>query len=275
LTTGSLEKDIPVMNKSTFVTTAAATVCAALPGMTGPLQAAPGDWQYTATIYGWYAGIDGKLNYEGDGGDSGGPSLDAGSVIDNLKMAFMGTLGARKDEWSGLLDVAYLNLGNKKTASVALPGGEYIDARVDLGLKGWQVGLYGGYNIYDTERATMDAVAGLRYLYVETNAKLAINGPLPPSLPDKKLSRNGSVLDGVVGVRGQAKITGNWFIPYHADLGAGQSRLTWQAMAGIGYEAGWGDTLLVYRHLEWDQDDDKLLQNMSFSGPALAFRFHF
>ena len=158
------------MNKSTFVTTAAATVCAALLGMTGPLQAAglpaPGDWQYTATIYGWYAGIDGKLNYEGDGGDSGGPSLDAGSVIDNLKMTFMGTLGARKDEWSGLLDVAYLNLGNKKTASVGLPGGESIDVRVDLGLKGWQVGLYGGYKLYQTERATMDAVAGLRYLYV-------------------------------------------------------------------------------------------------------------
>jgi hypothetical protein len=267
------------MEKRSFVRAIATTACAGLLGVAGSLQAAgqpaPGDWQYTATIYGWYAGIDGKLNYEGDGGDSSSPSLDAGSVIDNLQMAFMGTLGARKDKWSGLLDVAYLNLGNKKTASVALPGGESIDARVDLGLKGWQVGLYGGYNIYDTERATMDAVAGLRYLYVETNAKLAINGPLPPSLPDKKLSRNGSVLDGVVGVRGQAKITGNWFIPYHADLGAGQSRLTWQAMAGIGYEAGWGDTLLVYRHLEWDQDDDKLLQNMSFSGPALAFRFHF
>jgi hypothetical protein len=267
------------MKKPSFAKTITTTVCAAgLLVMAGSGQAAgqttPGDWQYTATIYGWYAGIDGKLNYEGDGG-SDGPSLDAGSVIDNLQMAFMGTLGARKDKWSGLIDVAYLNLGNKKTASLGLPGGSSIDARVDLGLKGWQVGLYGGYNVYQTERATMDAVAGLRYLYVETNAKLAINGPFPPSLPDKKLSRNGSVLDGVVGVRGQAKITENWFIPYHADLGAGQSRLTWQAMAGLGYEAGWGDTLLVYRHLEWDQSDDKLVQNVSFSGPALAFRFHF
>ena len=270
------------MEKTSFAKAFATTVCAGLLVAAGSVQAAgqaaPGEWQYTATIYGWYAGIDGTLNYEGDGGDdidSGGPNLDAGSVIDNLQMAFMGTLGARKDKWSGLLDVAYLNLGNKKTASVGLPGGSSIDARVDLGLKGWQVGLYGGYNLYQTERATMDAVAGLRYLYVETNAKLAINGPLPISIPDKKLSESGSVLDGVIGVRGQAHLTRNWFVPYHADIGTGQSRLTWQAMAGIGYQAGWGDTLLVYRHLEWDEGDDSLVQNLSFSGPALALRFHF
>jgi len=268
------------MKKPLLAKTIATKVCAAgLLVLAGSVQAAgqtaPGEWQYTATIYGWYAGIDGKLNYEGDGGDSDGPSLDAGSVIDNLQMAFMGTLGARKDEWSGLLDVAYLNLGNKRTASVGLPGGSSIGARVDLGLKGWQVGLYGGYNLYQTERANMDAVAGLRYLYVETNAKLAINGPLPPSLPDRKLSRNGSVLDGVVGVRGQARIVENLFVPYHFDVGAGQSRLTWQAMAGVGYQASWGDTLLVYRHLEWDEGGDGLVQNLSFSGPALALRFHF
>jgi hypothetical protein len=79
----------------------------------------------------------------------------------------------------------------------------------------------------------------------------------------------------VVGVRGQAKITEHLFVPYHFDVGAGQSRLTWQAMAGIGYEAGWGDTMLVYRHLEWVEGSDDLIQNLSFSGPALALRFHF
>jgi hypothetical protein len=32
---------------------------------------------------------------------------------------------------------------------------------------------------------------------------------------------------------------------------------------------------LVYRHLEWNQDDDEFVQNLSFSGPALNATFHF
>ena len=32
---------------------------------------------------------------------------------------------------------------------------------------------------------------------------------------------------------------------------------------------------LAYRHLYYDLKDDKLLQNMSFSGPALGVTFRF
>jgi hypothetical protein len=32
---------------------------------------------------------------------------------------------------------------------------------------------------------------------------------------------------------------------------------------------------MVYRHLEYDQDTDSLLQGFSFSGPAVGARFRF
>ena len=48
----------------------------------------------------------------------------------------------------------------------------------------------------------------------------------------------------------------------------------WQAMTGVTHTYGWGDVGLVYRHLAYDQGSDGLLQNLSFSGPALSFTFH-
>ncbi len=47
------------------------------------------------------------------------------------------------------------------------------------------------------------------------------------------------------------------------------------AMLGLTRSFGWGDLMLVYRHLEYDQDSDGLLQDFSFSGPALGARFSF
>ena len=46
-------------------------------------------------------------------------------------------------------------------------------------------------------------------------------------------------------------------------------------MTGIEYSFHWGDALLAYRHLYYDQTGDKLLQDLSFSGPALGVSFRF
>jgi len=82
--------------------------------------------------------------------------------------------------------------------------------------------------------------------------------------------------DGVVGVRGYFRFAdGNWSVPYYLDLGAGSSDLTWNAIAGLSRTFGWGDLMFVYRHLQYDEDADGLMQNFSFSGPALGARFSF
>lgn len=240
------------------------TVCAAGSAST---------WDNSFTLYGWFPSMDGELRY--DLGGSDGASVDAGDILDALNMTFMGAFETRHGRWSLLADLIYLDLGSRDNSSVSLPGGGSIDTEVDLALDGWQFGLYGGYNLYLTPKASLDILAGLRYLSIDTDAELDIDGPLDLNLPSARLSTSTDVLDGVVGVRGRASINDKWFVPYHADVGAGDSDLTWQAMAGIGYAAGWGDVVLVYRHLAWDEGDDGLLQELSFSGPALAFKFHF
>ena len=66
-----------------------------------------------------------------------------------------------------------------------------------------------------------------------------------------------------------------WSVPYYADVGTGSSDLTWQAMTGLTYSYGWGDLMLVYRHLEYDEGPNGLLGGFSFSGPAFGAKFRF
>jgi hypothetical protein len=98
---------------------------------------------------------------------------------------------------------------------------------------------------------------------------------LPPTLPTARLSKSTNLLDGIIGVKGQVQLGGDWFAPYYLDIGTGDTEFTWQALAGVGYRWDWGDLILAYRHLSYDMGSDKLLQNTDFSGPALGVVFRF
>ena len=92
--------------------------------------------------------------------------------------------------------------------------------------------------------------------------------------PGRAFLRN--TIGGIVGIRGELGLgQGNWSLPYYFDVGTGDSDRTWNAYAGLAREFGWGDLLIAYRHLEYDQDADSLLQDFSFSGPAVGARFRF
>ena len=47
------------------------------------------------------------------------------------------------------------------------------------------------------------------------------------------------------------------------------------ALVAVGYRFNWGDVLLAYRHLSYDQGSSGLLQNLELSGPALGVNFRF
>jgi opacity protein-like surface antigen len=83
-------------------------------------------------------------------------------------------------------------------------------------------------------------------------------------------------LDGIVGVRGRIGLgSGKWGIPYYLDVGTGSWTVTWQAVAGIQYRWSWIDLNLAYRYLNYDMESGKLLQGVSFAGPALGVNFRF
>jgi hypothetical protein len=46
-------------------------------------------------------------------------------------------------------------------------------------------------------------------------------------------------------------------------------------MTGVSYTYGWGDLMLVYRHLDYDEGTDGFVQSLALSGPAFGARFRF
>lgn len=250
----------------------ALTPPAAASGVTAP-GAAPG-WQFGAMLYGWLPSVSGDLNYALPRDTGGGSvSVDADKILDALNFTFMASFEARKGDWSVFTDVIYLDLGDDASKSATLSSGAtrtLLDA--DLELTGWVWTFAGGYTIWRNERSYLDLLAGARLLSLDTELKLSGAGPFARQ---RKAEDSVDLWDGIVGATGRLALGDRWFLPYYGDIGAGGSDTTWQVAAGVGYAFDWGEIMLLYRHLEYDQGDDELLKDVSFSGGMLGVNFRF
>jgi hypothetical protein len=234
------------------------------------VAAAADEWQYSGTLYVWAAGIKGETVR--------GADVDVGfdTLINNLNMAFMGAFEARRGRWSVLADVVYLNVGASDSASVpvTLPRGAVVNVDVDAGVesRGWVLNLLGAYNVISTPQGSLDVLAGARYMELSLDFDLGLSADQLSVA--KSVSADQTSWDGVVGVKGRVTLGDRWYLPYYLDVGAGQSDLTWQAFAGVGYSFDWGDVSLVYRKISWDYGNHDKLDNIDYSGPALSATWH-
>lgn len=226
-------------------------------------------WQFAGALYGWGAGIDGKTR----GGTE--VSVDFDDLFDSLEMGFMGAFEARKGKWSLLADVIYLDLEADKTADVTLPIGPGIGVttNTNANLKGWVLQFGGSYNLLTKGKSRLDLLVGARYLDLDMDLVLSLQA-IPARF--RTISVADSLWDGFVGVKGNIGLSKRWYLPYYIDIGTGESDFTWQATGGVGFRAAkWIDLALVYRHLEWDLKSDRVIDDISFSGPAFGVIFRF
>lgn len=227
------------------------------------------DWQFDAQVYIWAADFGGELN--------NGATFDVpfSTMVDNLKMGFYGSFEARKDKWLVFTDVVYLNIG---TDAVTEPPGDFLfDASFrDVKLKGGAINLVGGFNLSAKGRSRIDFIAGVRYLDLGSEFGLNVTR-LGETTPVFIPIEMGTAWDVIVGVKGGFAFAHRWSIPYHVDIGAGDSDFTWQVLSGVSYHAAkWVDVALTYRHMEWDLTSvDGVLENVNFSGPSIGATFHF
>jgi hypothetical protein len=227
-------------------------------------------WQHELTIYGWYAGIDGDVQFPGPLGSGSDFTVDASDILSNLNMIFMGGWQSKRNKWSFVADVVYMDVGDSVN-QIVTPGssGVPLNASLDLDISTWLLNGGVGYDVVQTERATLAVVGGVRYLTIDVDVKADFQGP------GVEESDSEGLLDGIIGVSGSFNFNDNWYLPFHADIGAGGSDLSWQLFAAIGYRFSWGDVRLGYRYLSYDLDDDFIMQDMDLSGPLLGVGFRF
>jgi len=199
----------------------------------------------------------------------------------------------RRGRWSFFGDYIYLKFSTSKSdiravdfnagAPAVNPFATTVNRGTDSSIKGDVLTLAAGYRLAGTAESPFDVIGGLRYFGVtaktswDLSAAVAGPGPGQTFAAAGSASRKEDLWDAVIGVRGRAKLADRWFLPYYLDVGAGSSKLTWQALAGISYAFGWGEVTLAYRHLFYDQKSDKLplLQDFNFSGPMAGATFRF
>jgi hypothetical protein len=254
-------------------------------------------WRFQVTPYLWLPTIDGSLNYQPPAGSGGGPNVSVGPTdwLDLINYGALLSASATKGRVTVLTDAVYLSLTAKdeRVASVddfvSVPGTPIkvpvnvtanLDTRADMSGLVWT--LAGAYAIRESADASFDLLAGVRYFGIDVATSWNLTAAVTTQGGSLLLPAAGNVdqdVDlwaGVVGARGNFRLgSGKWSALYYFDIGQGSADLTWTAMAGVTREYGWGDLVLAYRHLQYDQDANGLFQQFSFSGPGAGARFRF
>lgn len=222
----------------------------------------PDDWNYEATVYGWLSAIGGET--------SAGDSIDISfsDILEDLQMTFMGGILAQKGKFSLFSDLIYLSMGSteKTTANVI---GMPVKVKADINIKNWINTSGVAYALVDNGKTTLAGLAGVRYLKLKADIDFEV-GPL-----GRSVSENKDFFDGIVGIRGKTDLSDDWYMTYYADIGTGQSDLTYQLFAGLNYRFKKWDAVVGYRYMGWDLGNSGLIKDLTVSGPLIGARFRF
>ncbi len=216
-------------------------------------------WEFGSEIYFWGAGLDGTT--------AAGDDIDIpfSEVFDNLNFGAMGAVTARKDKWTLFADAIYLDLETEDSTTANIIN-RPIRTSVDVELKGFISTAGAGYAVIENDSTRISLLAGGRYLWLDTELEFDV-GALT-----EKVSDSGSVIDGIIGFRGRTEVAEGWHIAYYADVGTGESDLTWQLLGSLNYRYKKVDLVLGYRYLDWNLDGD-VLDDLTIHGPMLGVKF--
>lgn len=238
------------------------------------------DWQWELGVYAWLPAIGATTEFPSG---ASGPSIDvsAEDVIDALKMTFMGQIEARKGRWGVWSDLVYADLGGSdKSSRDFTVDGQPVSAtaKLSLDVKSTVWSLAGIYNLTATPENAADLLFGARMLSMEQTLNWSLSSSIPELPADSgRASVDGTDWDAIVGLKGRYFLGADrkWFLPYYADVGTGQSRLTWQVNAGVGYRFDWGSMLATWRYLDYEFSSGDALQSMDMNGVLFGAAFQF
>ncbi|WP_120510549.1 hypothetical protein [Photobacterium salinisoli] len=215
------------------------------------------DWTYSAEIYGLGASVDIKS------ARGLSTSADFDEIADKLEFALFGSLAAKRDRLALIANILYVNLNDSKVNTR-----DSVTRRVETDLKAVVSTLAAGWEFNRSDTYVIHGVLGARLLLLDTDLTAEVD-----SLGASNVNESTDVWDAVIGVQGRAELSNQWYLSYYADIGTGDSDLTWQAATLVGYRFENLDVTFGYQYLKW-QLDEMVLDELEIAGPALGLRFH-
>jgi opacity protein-like surface antigen len=279
-----------------FSTVVLATAARAQIANLPPTQQSAAGWTFAITPYAWLPTISTTYSYTGPlRGVSVTNTISAGIADYISKLNFGLMLGgeARYDRFTVMTDLVYANASittgdshfstlNFGSDRIDVSRNRQIETGTRLATTIWS--LAGGYTLLQGDWGNLDAVVGLRMLFLgsTTNYQLTSDILLPNQTVG--LSRSGSLNIGVTKPEGIGGVTGRinipnskFYLPFYLDAGGGGVPFTWQVYAGVAWQpTDWVDVSVGYRYLSFRGGNKTLgVENISLGGVLLAGNFHF
>ena len=220
------------------------------------------DWEFLGEIYLWGP----RINATTTAGDKFSIRLD--DILENLDMTIMAQAGVRKGDWTVFADGLYMDLEGGDSSSTKILR---RSIRTSLDIELFAVAVTGGvgYAVVNDDSNRVDLIAGARYLWLDVDLDFDI-GALK-----EKASESGSVIDGIVGFRTRTKLADRWDFLFYADIGTGDSDITWQALGAVTYKYKSVDLIMGYRWLTWNFGGGAALDDLTVYGPFAGVKFGF
>jgi hypothetical protein len=260
-----------------------------------PPAAASAGWTFSITPYAWLPTISTTYSLTGPRGATVTNTISSGigDYISELNFGLMLGGEARYDRFTIMTDLVYANTSittsNSHFSSINLGSGPIdiprelqLSTGTRLAMTVWSVA--GGYTLLQGDWGNLDAVAGVRMLFVGATTNYTLAADILAPDQTIALARGGSLNLGVTKVEGIGGVTGrinipnsNFYVPFYLDAGGGSVPFTWQVYTGVAYKAAtWLDLSLGYRYLAFNGGSKTTgVEKLNLGGAILVGNIHF
>ncbi|HTV93434.1 MAG TPA: hypothetical protein VMG98_12035 [Verrucomicrobiae bacterium] len=239
-----------------------------------PVQATPepglqeafdGKWHASITPYVWAPGISGTLVFHhplltGVGVASINVATGPSNYLSFVDSGGMVSAEARNNAFDIAGDVIFLNMSNSGSTNVTISGpGGVVQIPITSSV-GWHLNttmweLEPGLVVAHGDGGSAIVFTGARSVSLKATAGWTFTGPIDLIPLTGSDSESETITDGLIGARAKVRLGGRWFAPIYQDFGWGTANTTTsQFFGGFGYAEHWGNILLLYRQLYFDQE---------------------
>jgi hypothetical protein len=240
-----------------------------------PIPTVTDGYRFLVTPYLWAAGISGNVDY--DNTQRVHSHISSDKVLQNLSAAAMLDGEIHYGRWGLMGNGAFAKLSHKGSSSHVKEG---LPLNVDSNTDAW-LGVYtvaGTYTAYAGQSLYLDALAGVRFLNLNSKIQLDASIVNTPYQGDKTLYSSLHTSDAIAGVKGRFRLgESSWYVPFYLDAGGGSAtaKFTSQQALGIGYALKEVDLALYYNNLYYSLSNGHVSSYVNMTGPALAATFKF
>jgi hypothetical protein len=220
-------------------------------------------WRVSTSMYVWTTRLDGDMTIHGT---TIPVDVPFNKIFENLKFTFMGLMEVGKGKWSFMSDIFYAKLEPSASTQRA-----DFNSQIEQFIGNFAV----FYNVIENPTTRLDAYAGARVNWMETDVDIQGKGPGGESYSD---SADKTWVDPIIGFRVHHDLTDKFFVRTLADIGGFDisSDLTWQAMISLGYRINDKASVgLGYRAISTDYTSGDTTYNVTSNGLLLGLEYHF